>query len=1446
MAKTTTYDELVTLASGLSVGATFTVGPDDVVPKMLDTLSNLGIVFGMAVTEHSVDDASKTVTIIGNTTILGLPDLKVTLTFTPDNLENTSGPFVMTMASEPKKGTEWKLLNNFAMASMVVGFEPNTEVDVYSAYIGCDLLIGSSQSLSLPIRVDIPAYSGVDWSLTGSFEAKPLSVDAFSSLAAGIELSDYLPSPLNVLDKFGMNEVELAFNPTKGKLSYTYLVIGYTEPWSILDVIHVPKDGVNLKFMVDFIDSTNSYVELEAQFDIATVPVDLGAHFAPDNFTVWGRLQEGSSVNISDLFQHFKVMLPTGFPEIDINRLGLIADISANNYSFDMEADITASSTLKVNDLAAKVNVSKKSDATVVDADFHGTLVIDEATTIYLEAKYDGNGGGLTLSGDAECVKIDAIINYFESKFGITDIPNPIRSLELKSITAQYNTASGDFSFKCIGDFTVSDTPVEVMFSIDITHTQGGDETKKGMTVGSKGYSATFGGSVTFAHLEFDITFNTQSSGTDIFIADYQHTGENSEVKLKDLVAGVSQALADPIPDDIAIGLNAVKFAFLEEEVESKKVKRFLFGVELGASIGLTSLPLIGDKLPKDATVEFHDLQFAYAKPGFGKQQVALVNPLFPAGLSKLPADGISEGILISSDLQLGDKRKQFSFSIPTGGSSKKLGSDTQANLPMVAAPDATSAPAVAFWVNVQKQFGPVGIEKIGLEYKDARLFAVGDITLTAEVLTIGLLGVGIGSKINKFSPAATIDGLTITVAEGPLAISGGLYGSIDPLNFDGALMVEVPSMTVGALGGYAQLGNNPSFFAYMAINRALFGYPYFFLDGLAGGVGFNRDLLIPGIDDVATFPLIEWAMGSGAPGMNPSGDIAKQIDEVMGKLASEIPPRVGEYWIAAGIKFSSFKVLNSFALVTVAIGTDFKLALLGLTNASLPPNVGEGVPPIGYVEMALKATFSPQAGILEVAAKLTPASYILTSDCHLTGGFAFFMWFQDNPENNPDSYHAGDFVVTLGGYNPAYKKPAYFPAEPLLGFNWKVDGNTTIKGGIYFAMTPSALMAGGMLEAVWHSGDLKAWFTAHADFLLSWKPFHYEAGIGLSIGVSYKLDLLFTTQTISVHLGVDLSLWGPAFGGRIYVDLTVISFTVGIGNTTKPTVKAISWSDFKTSFLPETPATSGAYLSAAGAAVIETDAYCLSSVSSGLVKDFSTTKVAPDDPDWVVNAERLELVTMTVLPTKRAKLVSAAGDKQRDLTAGETNFGVGPVGIGIDDFSSTHTITVNRIVDGAPDTSFDLAEHATVEPIASNLPSGTWGGKLVVNPGINDINKTPENITDLVVGYAIKMKPRAPDHTPLPIAVSILQQECEGTVSFSWANPVIPATDTFDQGKAMETFQSSLTEAAKSRANILNSLTACGLDIDSDVDVSALAESADTVLLAPPVLSYLGEERAV
>ena len=85
-------------------------------------------------------------------------------------------------------------------------------------------------------------------------------------------------------------------------------------------------------------------------------------------------------------------------------------------------------------------------------------------------------------------------------------------------------------------------------------------------------------------------------------------------------------------------------------------------------------------------------------------------------------------------------------------------------------------------WFNLQKTFGPVSIQKVGVQYKDEKIFVLVNMSLTGAGLTIGLIGFGVGSKISDFDPSFELQGIDITYSAGGVQISGGMRGSLNPV----------------------------------------------------------------------------------------------------------------------------------------------------------------------------------------------------------------------------------------------------------------------------------------------------------------------------------------------------------------------------------------------------------------------------------------------------------------------------------------------------------------------------------------------------------------------------------------------------------------------------------------------------------------------------------------
>ncbi|MDF2627834.1 MAG: hypothetical protein K0R39_1665 [Symbiobacteriaceae bacterium] len=874
----------------------------------------------------------------------------------------------------------------------------------------------------------------------------------------------------------------------------------------------------------------------------------------------------------------------------------------------------------------------------------------------------------------------------------------------------------------------------------------------------------------------------------------------------------------------------------------------FFFGIGVKPTINLSNLPLIQTVLGPDSTVEIGHIQFVIASGAIDAKTAGIVNGLIKSGYPKVPDAGIAGGVGVSMNLQAGQQSIPLSIGTDSGTQTQGGGGDNGGGSAMVdnnsQSPNVAPVPATAsdgtVWFTLQKTFGPITFQKVGIRYTtdngESILWFLMNASLSTGGLTIGVVGLGAGSPLTTFDPHFTISGINITLQEGPVTISGGLLGTLEPeINFYGELLIGTPEFTIAGLGGYAQTDGQPSFFVYAVLDMPIGGPPYFFVTGLAGGVGYNRKLLIPDVSGVATFPLVQWAVGTGnPPGMDTTGNIGQQVNDVLTRLsqAGVIAPSVGDYWLAAGIRFTSFELVDSFALLTLVFGTQFEVALLGLSTVSLPP----GPVPVAYAQLELKASFSTSSGLMGISGQLTPQSYVLSKDAHLTGGFAFYVWFTGE--------HAGDFVATLGGYSPKFSPPSHYPQVPRLGLNWRVVPELTIKGDLYFALTSAAIMAGGSMSATWESGGIKAWFSVEADFLMVFQPFHYYISAGVQLGASFRINLLFTHVTMTIHLGVDLEVWGPDFTGKATIDLSIISFTISFGSSGKQTTTTIAWSDFVTQLLPggATSQKNKSTSLTASAATSDSNTQPIVGlvVSKGLLKQLSDKD---GDLNFVVSGELCELTTQTAIPAKdyafSANLTLAPDalqphDANGQLIQPNSNFGVGPSGIGSDQFTSTHTVTI---------TSNEDSTFLAVR-VLNNAPSALWQtrsfDKHGVPSGVDPLNDT--TVPNTVAGYRLVPYVPAPDHT-LPISLEYLQYTIDENIQhFAWSAPTYPTTDSFSNETVSGTIASATAEA--NRSQLLAAMVAADLQISTQLDVSDLANPATNYLLAAPVLRLLGEQR--
>lgn len=464
-----------------------------------------------------------------------------------------------------------------------------------------------------------------------------------------------------------------------------------------------------------------------------------------------------------------------------------------------------------------------------------------------------------------------------------------------------------------------------------------------------------------------------------------------------------------------------------------------------------------------------------------------------------------------------------------------------------------------AVWKKINKTFGILSIPKIGLGLDHQHVVFLLDASLSVSPLTFSLkeAGLGIVPKLDNLNLKFYLSGFGVSFDNGVLSIGGGFYVSNNNEQdkhpeYIGELAIRFKEIGLTAIGSY----QNGSMWAYLALLAPLGGPPAFFVKGLAAGFGYNRRLILPSIEEVNSYPLIQAATKGFDKKKGETNDLKDQ-------LASKIIEEEGQYFLTAGIKFTSFQLINGFILATVSFGNDCELGLLGLAEVSFPPKVGNNneTKCIAKAQLAIKASVKPVEGVFSAEAQLTNESYILTKECKLTGGFAAYAWFGKNE-------HSGDFVVTLGGYHPSYNKPSHYPVVPRLGLNWHVNDNIGIVGEVYFALTPTCIMAGGKLSATYTQGDLRAWFVAYADMIIDWKPFHYDVVVGASLGASYTLDLWLIKKTFSIELGANLHLYGPKLRGDVEVSWYIISFTIHFEEGGDDPADQLDWNGFTNSFL--------------------------------------------------------------------------------------------------------------------------------------------------------------------------------------------------------------------------------------------------------------------------------------
>ena len=1105
------------------------------------------------------------------------------------------------------------------------------------------------------------------------------SLQDILSLIGASDIYDALPPGLRDIPQIYVHELYVCFEPNLKILQELRFAISTQGSWTVIDnYLTVENLAIDMCF-TKYDQEFDIAVSISSALVLDDFPLQMSL-FKPSQQPEWvlsGSLLNGQVIDLTAIAQrllHGFVTLPPTFPTITFSEIDFSVAPQAQNYQF---AASSQDAWPIYGDLAIdQFQMTFAYAAGVISGSISGNIEIS-TVSIQLQAVLEANNhpGWLfagSYSAVDEGISGAQLIGALNDTLGThIAIPTLLEELAITAIDFSYQTGTGDLVFACSGEIPSRQTTIQV----DIE-----------LIKSSQTYDYQFRGVLEVNGLQFTLVFDDNNAESQV-VGVYQNL-DQGDMQLYSLVSAISPQLAQEIPASLEFAVKDALLALKNVDNENKTI----FATDVDGGIHLSDIPLIGKLFSAEDTLSFSVKPIAI-QGSFSEQEITSLQRLVPDSDYILPQQSYETGFEFITNIDLPGLQIPVIFPVSTNEDGQ-----LQASLN-----ESSSDNNDISWWEIQKNFGPIHFEKIGFSYSSNEICFYPEASFATDNFSISLDGFAIRCELDSFIPHFEIQGLEIVYDTPELLITAAFLKSTYTENgvsydeYSGEALLQTPGFSFSAIGSYAYYENVPSLFLYASVHLPIGGPAFFFVTGFATGFGFNRRLLIPTIDEVETFPLVAQAMTTQD---TSAQSVLDQVKQEIDSLHQWIPPAIGEQFFAVGIQFTSYKMIDSFALLIVAFGNRFVVDIIGKSSLVVPCTASlGGLPPLAQIDMVLQTTFDPQQGFFGVEAQLTPASYILSHDCHVTGGFAFYAWL--------DGEHQGDFVQTIGGYHPQFSVPSHYPTTPRLGLNWTISSELAFKGGIYFALTPHALMAGGNLEATWSNGDLRAWFNADVDFLLGWQPYYYDATLKVDVGVSYQLDVLGISHNFTASADVDLHIWGPDFAGEATIDISVISFTINFGNAT-PSQTPLSWQEFSDYFLPE-------------------DGVCNITIQQGLLSETS-------EKEWIVSRNYFCATLHSVIPSSNGYLNS------QDSTAifsNDTSFGIAPMAI--DNNAQLSSYFIVKILDN---NGVDVSHLFEIVPYQTNQPTALWGTEFV--PQIN----APSLIENLLTGFTVSFQhhPGTPD----------------------------------------------------------------------------------------------------
>lgn len=429
---------------------------------------------------------------------------------------------------------------------------------------------------------------------------------------------------------------------------------------------------------------------------------------------------------------------------------------------------------------------------------------------------------------------------------------------------------------------------------------------------------------------------------------------------------------------------------------------------------------------------------------------------------------------------------------------------------------------------------GPLTISALGLEYKESRLIVSIDATLKLGPISFSVIGFEIKLELSKVRLSdlskivtdhlveVSLKGIGVGIQQGPLTLKGAFIHDQTSVaeTYSGGVAVGFKVWQVLAIGQYQirhAVGEKEPFravFVYGKLDGPLVELEFATISGVRLGFGYNYAVRMPELNELHRFPFIsdEAAKKSG-------NDPLAVLNAMTGEAKPFVYAKDGACWFCAGMTISAFESLTLTAVLMFNLDTGkddpneagVTIGMLADGIFQMPPELTPELT-LFYIEIIVSVELNFVSGYIAANAVLAPASHVYVPQARLQGGASFYTWFGKNS-------HAGDWVVSIGGFPRGYNRPAHYPNPDRVGLNFTLGDMIQVIGVGYLAITPKCVMVGGSLHMSLSVGPVSAYVDVVFDAFVNFKPFHFRAYVSLSVGVECNIGMYFIFPPIAIFV---------------------------------------------------------------------------------------------------------------------------------------------------------------------------------------------------------------------------------------------------------------------------------------------------------------------------------------